>query len=186
MSNRWGNAPPLATRRQVDVARQKVDVANTAFWEGKEYRISYEYSVGATPIVMRFECTKDFILQLQRLSCDSEAVRLRAYRSTQGTEGGTFGTVIPIRKVNFMSETDDVPTATNITTGGTFTPDVGEESVETLRLRTSNSTAQKVTVTGAVGDERGLAADVYYLIIERIDGSGNATGVFDLKWEERA
>lgn len=181
-----GRPSAHSTRRDNRFGRIRVDVANTAFWEGKEYRISYEYSVGDTPIVLRFECAQDFILQLQRLTCDSEAVRFRAYRSTQGEEGGAFGTTIPVYKVNFMSEAPDVPTVTTVTTGGTFTPDPGEASVETLRLRTANATAQKTTVSGAIGDERGLAADVYYLIIERIDGSGSATGVFDLKWEERS
>lgn len=181
-----GRASVHSTRRDNRFGRLRVDVANTAFWEGKEYRIDLEYSVGATPIVIKFSSPINFILQSQTLACDQEAVRLRVYRDSQGVEGGTFSQVQPIYKVNFMTETPSVPNQVSITKGGTFTPNGGEVAVETIRVRAANATAQKATVSGAIGDERGLPPGTYYLILERLAGSANAEGVYYLKWEERA
>ena len=176
-------APALATRRDPAFARVKTDPSNTAFWEGKEYRISHEYSITAT-MVLKFVCARDFILQQQLLTCDQDAVRLAIYRSTQGVEGGTFGTTIPVRKSNFMSFIPDVTTATTITTGGTFTPNGGEVPVEVLRIRSAGATAQKATIDGDTFDERGIAAGTYYLVLSILAGN-NPQGVYNLKWEER-
>lgn len=180
-----GNAPPLATRRELEYARERVDVANTAFWEGKEFRASYEYAVAATPLVFRFDSPVPFILQFQSLTCDTGNIRFRAYRSTQGTEGGTFANVIPVYQQSMLPESLPLASQVSLTTGGTFTPAVGQAAVETIRIRTSGATAQRTSVTGAIGDERGLAAGIYYLELGRIDGTDTAEGVFDLKWEER-
>jgi len=185
MVSPYGNAPPLATRRELEYARSAVDVSNTAFFEGKEFRISREYAVGATPLVFRFESPVPFILQRQALTCDAGNIRFRAYRDTQGSPGGTFGVVEPIYRNSLLPESKDLDSLVGITTGGTFTPDGGQLSVETIRLRTSGATAQRTTVSGTVGDERGLSAGVYFLILARIDGNDTAEGVFDLKWEER-
>ena len=184
MSN-FGQANVLSTRRDTATSRLKVDVANTAFWEGKEFRVSYEYSISGTQ-VLKFTSTRDFILQRQVVSCDAVGVILRVYRDSQGTESGTFDETIPTYGVNIMSETPSFTSGVSIVAGGTFTPNVNEPSVETIRVKVSNSTAQRSTVTGAAGDERGLPAGTYYLVLENISGSGTATGVYDLKWEERA
>ena len=181
-----GPASRHSTRRDPAFGRVRVDPGNTAFWEGREYRISYEYSVGGTPLVIRFESPIDFILQTQDLSIDEGNIRFRAYRSTQGSEGGTFDESIPIYGANIMNETPSVPTQISITTGGSFTPDAGQSATETIRVRTANATSQRTTVTGSLGDERGLSPGTYYLEFARIDGTNTATGVFTLEWEERA
>jgi len=183
--SRFGNSNVHSTRRSTTFGRLAVDVSNTAFFEGKEYRVSLEYAVGGTPLVLRFDAPGDFILQRQALSCDAGNIRFRAYRDVQGVESGTFGNIIPIYSVNLMAESPAVMPQAGITSGGEFTPNEGEPSVETIRLRTSGSTAQRITVTSAVGDERGLPAGVYYLVLARMDGSDTAAGVFDLSWEER-
>lgn len=185
MSAPFGSAPSIATRRDLQFARLKTDVANTAFWEGKEFRISREYAVGGTPLVLRFESPIPFILHLQSLSCDTGNIRFRAYRDTQGSEGGTFGDVEPIYQQSLLPESQGLSPQVSITTGGTFTPDAGQGPVETIRLRASGATAQRNSVSSAIGDERGLSAGVYYLVLGRIDGTDTAEGVFDLKWEER-
>lgn len=177
--------PALRTRDNAEYARSPVDVANTAFFEGKEFRISREYSVAGTPLVFRFEAPVPFILQLQSLSCDTGNIRFRAYRYVQGSEGGTFGAAEPIYRQSLLPESQNLNPQVSITTGGTFTPNPGEPSVETIRLRTSGATAQRNSVSGAIGDERGLSAGIYYLMLGRIDGTDTAAGVFDLRWEER-
>ncbi len=185
MADNFGNAPSIATRRNLDYSRMRVDVANTAFWEGKEFRISREFAVAGTPLVFRFNAPVPFILQLQSLSCDTGNIRFRAYRDVQGAEGGTFDISEPIYRNSLLPESQDLDPQVDIFTGGSFAPDVGQVAVETVRLRTSGATAQRTSVTGAIGDERGLSAGTYYLELGRIDGTDTAEGVFDLKWEER-
>lgn len=180
--------PTLASRPDLFYGREEVDVSNTAFQEGKEFRVSYEFSVDeGAPVTFRFSCAVDFLLQLQSLSVDQAALRYRAYRSIQGTETGTFDTPIPIFRQNFTAQAKDLDPVATIDTGGGFDVTPGEVSVETIRLRTSGATAQKATVSAAVGDERGVGAGTYYLVLERLPlaaGADPALGVFDLKWEE--
>lgn len=187
--NEWRrnrHLPVLTSRPDAFYGRLEVDVSNTAFQEGKEFRISYEFqNIADTPRVLRFTCPVDFILQYQNITSDLVGVRYKAWRSTQGTAGGTFGTPVPIWRQNFTDQAKDLDPLTTIDAGGTFTPSGGESSTETLRVRVANATAQQTTVDSSVGDERGVGAGTYYLVIERIPGAtGNAAGVLTLRWEE--
>ena len=179
-------SPTLATSRNPATARVRNEPSTEAFQSGREYRISEELAIAATPLVFRFECTKDFTLRKQSLEVDEGALRLSAYRDAQGTEGGTFSDDVAIYKANFASTTPNVETSTNITTGGTFTPAAlpAGKAVEFIRVKTASSTAQQSTVSGGIGEERSLAAGIYYLVIDRFTGSGTSEGVFALTWEE--
>jgi hypothetical protein len=183
---RNGIQPNLLTGSSGDTARLRVDVSQTGFWEGREFRISVPLSIpSSTPTVLKFVAPIDFILQSQGLTCDEHGILFQAYRSTQGAEGGSFSTAIPIYANNFQSTAPVYAHQATITTGGTFTPDGGQQSVETIRLKTSGSTAQAVTVGGSVRGERGLAAGAYYLKFSNLTGSGTAQGVYSLIFEER-
>jgi hypothetical protein len=167
-------------------ARLRVDVSQTGFWEGREFRISVPLSIpAATPVVLKFVAPINFILESQGLTCDEQGILFQAYRSTQGTEGGSFSTEVPIYSNNFQSTSPTYAHQATITTGGTFTPDGGQQSVETVRVKTAGSTAQAVTVGGSVRGERGLAAGAYYLKFSNLTGSGTAQGVYSLIFEER-
>jgi len=162
--------------------RLRVDVAETGFFENREFRISEELDIGTgEQLVYKFSSPVDFILQLQALSVDTGGIRFTAYRAAQGTEGGAF-TPIEMYRVNLMDDAPDYTRQASISSGGTFTTTA--KPVEVIRLRTSGSTAQQATVTGAVGDQRALAAGDYYLVFTVL-GNSPATGTFDLKWEER-
>lgn len=166
--------------------RVRVDTSRTGFWAGHEFRISYPLSIpAATPTVLKFVSPVNFIIQLQNVSSDTEGVIFEAYRDTQGTEGGTFGTAVNVYSNNFQSTTPEYSTQISISTGGTFTPDGGQVSVETIRLKVNNATAQQSTVAAESIGERGLAAGTYYLKFTNLSGSGTALGVYNLVWEER-
>lgn len=161
------------------------DLQDTAFLEGRELRISVPLSItAATPVVLKFTTSRDFYLTSQGLTCDAEGILFEAFRSTQGVEGGTFGTAVPIYSNNFTKSTRAHTPSTLITTGGTFTPNGGQTSVETVRLRTAGATAQASTVGGVVQGRRGLAAGTYYLKFANLTGSGTALGVYSLRFEE--
>ena len=172
----------LLTSERENIRRVRVDVAETGFFDGREFRISEELNLDAgNTLVYRFNAPIDFILQLQDITVDAGGLRFAAYRAIQGTEGGTFA---PVKKyaVNFMSTAPVYTRQVEISKGGTFTPT--DDPVEIIRLVSAGATAKQTTVSSAVGDQRGLAAGVYYLVFTVI-GNATASGVFDLKWEER-
>lgn len=163
--------------------RLRVDVAETSFFEGREFRTFLELNIaaGATQVV-RFTATKDFILHEQTLSIESGSLRMAAIAGN-GTPGGTFNVALPIIGKNRMTERP-LPyyeATTTIATGGTHT---GGTEVEVVRLSTSNATAQQSSVGATVASERGLPAGTYYIRLANV-GSGAVVGVYSLFWEER-
>ena len=133
----------ILTSANKGTARLRVDVSQTGFWEGREFRVSVPLSIPTgTPTVLKFVSPIDFILQSQGLTCDEHGILFQAYRSTQGTEGGSFSTSIPVYSNNFQSTVPMYESQVMITTGGTFTPDAGQQSVETARILTAGATAR--------------------------------------------
>lgn len=163
--------------------RLRVDIGQTSFFEGREFRTFYEYSIAAgATVVFKFVSPVNFILNRQELNIDDGKVRLSVV-ATGGTEGGTFSTALPVIGRNRMSErpTPNYASQVTVSTGGTHT---GGTEVEVIRLVTSNATAQQISVGSSVSDERGLPAGTYYVRINNF-GSGAATGTYNISWEER-
>lgn len=158
--------------------RMRVQEGSTAFDEGRAFRLPYEYSVGATPVVLKFVAPVDFNLTLQSLTCDTGNVRLDAYRGA--TESGTWTEVTAYARNT--SPLRPYTRQVTIETGGSITPD--GDSVDKLRVRSAGSTAQKANVSGALESKRRLAADTYYLVLSRIDGNDTAEGIYSIEWEE--
>lgn len=182
MSN-FGQSNVHASRRNPEFARLKTEPGSTVFWEGGEFGFSYEYSVGATPLWLKFSCTTDFLLTRQVLSCDLEAIRFTVWPAALGSETTPFnGDPLPFRSLNTASFTQVKDPQTVIGTGGVFTPTPGALPAEVIRIRTASSTAQRASLTGTVGDQRARPAGDYYLQIERLAGNGNAEGVLELSW----
>ncbi len=176
----------LLTSRRTGYGRIRVDVAQTGFWEGREFRLNYPLSIATTSqVVLRFTSPIDFVLQLQSLSASDVGILFRAYRASQGTEGGTWTPVQNLLPNNSISTTPDYTPQCEIDTGGTFTPGGGEMPTETIRLIVVNATGQRATVGGTSIKERGLPAGTYYLVFTNPTGSGTALGIYDLVYEER-
>lgn len=176
----------MITSTRSGIGRLRVDVSQTGFWEGREQRVSYPLSIpSATPVVLKFTSTINFILQFQNLTSDTAGILFQAWRSSQGTEGGTFNSIVGILPNNSMTTTPVYARQCTIEAGGTFTPDLGEVPSETIPVRVAGSTAQRSTVGGSSVKERGLPPGTYYLVFSNISGQGTATGVYDLVWEER-
>lgn len=169
--------------------RIRVDSGQTGFFARKMWRISHEFTaLDATPLVIKVVVPVNFIIHYQQLTVDEGGIGLRAYRAAQGTEGGSFSASIPIYSVNFMNEQPAYVFQATVTTGGTFTPAAPPTgvSVETIRVRSANATAQQSTVGGNSFGERGLLFDTYYLVLSKLAGvSGASSGVFTLIVEER-
>lgn len=172
----------LLTDSEGPSQRLRVDVAQTGFFAGREFRTFYEFSIAAgASVYLKFVSPIDFQLFEQSLTVDAGSIRFAAY--TGGTEAGSFNTALPIIGKNRMASRPQPYYNAQITlhTGGSVS---GGTEVEVFRVITSGATAQQVTVGGAQSTERGLPAGTYYLRLQNIS-SGTATGVYSLFWEER-
>jgi hypothetical protein len=175
--------PTLRSRTNYQFARLETDLGNTGFWEGHEFRLSYELDITQLT-VLKFTSSIDFIIQSQVLDVDQDGLKLSVYRASQGVDNGGFITPIDFYANNSMSDTPSYTSNATINTGGTFTVNDGELPVEVIRVRSASATAQKSTVEATAGDERGLPAGSYYLEFSVLSGN-NPLGVYSLKWEER-
>lgn len=169
----------LITGSDIDTGRLKVDPAQTGFFEGREFRMSFPFDIasGSTQ-VLKFTATTDFILWEQRIEVD-EGFLIYTPTTSPATASG-FATPINQYGKNRMSTAPVVTNTVTVTNGGTIT---GGTVVETVRLKAANATGQAASVGGAVYSERGLPAGDYYLALK---AEGAITkGVLNLVYEIR-
>jgi len=173
----WFNSN-LVTSEQ-STARLRVDNGQTGFFERREFRISEAFSIATgSTLVFKFSSPVNFILWEQVVSCDANMVIFEAV--VGGTPSGSFTTPITVWGKNRMTEQPAYTGQATINTGGVVT---GGQIAEVLRIKSSNATAQQVSIGSTVSSERGLPAGDYYLRLTA-DG-GTATGTISLIWEER-
>lgn len=168
--------------------RLRVDVGQTSFFAGREFRTFKEfYSTDGTQIaagatyVVRAVVPINIILAGLELNFDNGVIRCRTV--VGGTPGGTFSEVLPIFARNTMTERP-APFYTPqvaLTAGGTHT---GGTVLDTLRLKVENATGGASSVGSSEGDERGVVAGTYYFLLQNIS-AGIAEGTFKARWEER-
>lgn len=170
--------------------RIRVDVGQTGFFARRMWSLNYEFAtanpIAATPLVFRVVIHVNFIIHAHSLSLDQGGLTLRTYSAAQGVEGGTFSTTHTPVSENSMTEEAAYVFQSSITSGGTFTPNVGQVPLTPLRVRTANATAQQSSVGGEAVSEKGRAAGTYYAVLSRMTGvAGDCTGVYNLVIEER-
>ncbi len=169
--------------------RLRIDQGQTGFFEGREFRTFFEFNIPAGNVqVLKFVSPIDFMLFEQTLAVDAGSIRFQAL--TGATEVATFNTALPIIGKNRMTQRKQ-PYYTSVITITTHAAPValgsgvtGGTVVENTRIVAANATAQQQTVSGGAQSERGLPAGTYYLRLHNF-GSGAATGVYSLFWEER-
>lgn len=177
--------PHLATSGEEGFSRLRVDPAQTGFFEGREFRTFYEFSIpSGQSVTLKFACPVDFIMFQQALSVDAGGIRLTAI--TGATESTPFNTPLPVIGKNRMTSRRQYTggyyaAQETISSGGSVT---GGTVVEAVRVVAANATSQRATVGGQTSDERGLPAGSYYLKMENLH-NGTTTGVYSLFWEDR-
>lgn len=171
--------------------RVRVDVAQTGFFEGREFRTFKELNIaaGATYVVKAVVPINIILFGLDA-SLDAGSLRIGTY--VAGTEGGTFSETLPIFPTNNMSGGSDhrnnysggvYVAQTVLTAGGTHT---GGTELDVLRLKTSGNSTFSSSVGASGQDERGVAANTYYFRLLNLSGTDAVTGTFKARWEERA
>lgn len=164
--------------------RLRVDSGQTGFFAGRMFRMFREFSLaaGATEVI-RFECTKNFILWQQRV--DIDAGGLKVENITTAPPAGSWSG-LPKTARNRMTEVaTPVTSGMTITTGGTIT---AATVVDVMRIRASvNQGNQSSSNVGeSQSDERGFPPGTYYLRLSALPGvTETTTGVLRLSWEER-
>lgn len=174
----------MLTSDQAEVRRLQVDVSQTGFWDGREFRIFKELVVGATPFVARLiipSSIKGIILQHVSLSCYQGGIHFKAWRA--GTPGGSWvaETIFPN---NLIPDVPGYVGAVTVESGGTLTsPSIQSDSVVAFANETGkSSTTTATSITG----ERGLSPATYYLEFSRVPGvSVDSLGIFQAVYEER-
>lgn len=160
--------------------RLRVDVGQTSFFQGKQFRTYSDFTLAALGVrYFRFTSLVDFVLFDQNINVSDGAIRLSVW--TGATPAGSW-TNVPVIGKNRMSSIPQPPYVTQVTyqTGGTFT---GGTEVEAIRVVSATATAQRSTVGSSSGDERGLPATTFYIKIEAT--AGTPVCVYSLFWEER-
>ncbi len=178
------------TSNQEAFSRLQVDVGQTGFFEGREFRLARKISVAAgTPVTFKFTSAVDFILFEQSVAATEGDLEYYVWRASNITENTPFNTVVPTFGKNISSEYKRYSglryvTQASVTTGGTITVTDSNMYADYDRAKTSGATAQQTTVGATPESARYLAAGTYYL--QFISLAGTSVGRFDIAWEERA
>lgn len=178
----------LLTSNREKYRRVRVDLAQTGFFEGREFRTFKELSIAAgATLVIRITVPVNTILQHVGLVLDAGSIKLRTVSG--GTPAGSFSEALPILSKNNMSggafPAPPLPlySAQNLLeSGGTAL--TGGVDIDVLRLVVANASGQASSVGGNQDDARGVGPGTYYWVFNNF-GNGTATGVFSSFWEER-
>lgn len=174
--------PPvkLLTDGDGPYARLRVDVAQTGFFAGREFRTFRRLSIPAAgSLVVRAVVPVDVILFSLALEMTDGWVDIETV--VGGTPSGVWAETLPIFRRNNMAVAPVVVPQVVLTAGGTHT---GGTILDAMAARSSGATAQASSVGNGITDERGIAPGTYYFRLTN-PGSGTATGVWRAWWEER-
>jgi len=175
--------PPLVlmTDSNGPNARLRVDVGQTGFFAGREYRTFRRLDIASgQSLVIRAVTTRDVVLF--GLSIDLIGGQIDMETRIGGTAGGTFSETMPVINRNLMTISPNVASTTVLTAGGTHT---GGTVIDVLMAKTGGNSNFAGNVGVATSDERGIAPGTYYFVIAASGGDA-AVGVMHARWEERA
>jgi hypothetical protein len=165
-----------------DYRRLRVDVGQTGFFAGREFRTLHEIAIatGATEVIKVVSSVNTII---QMFSAEIISAKLRVELRTGGTEGGTFGTALPIFKTNTMTTASSYTSNVTMAVGGTHT---GGTLVDLLLLKSGDGTSQSKDIVSSALEAlpQGFAAGTFYIKLINTDGA-TANGIFKARWEER-
>lgn len=174
--------PPvkLMTDNDGTYSRLRVDVGQTGFFAGREFRTFYEFNIpSGQTVVVKVVAPVNTIMQT--FGAELDLAELRIEFRVGGTEGGTFATALPVIPVNGMSTASTYTPQITLNAGGTHT---GGIVYDLLHLYSGANPNKSVASTGSEDLPLGFPAGTYYITLQNIDGA-NATGIFRARWEER-
>lgn len=174
--------PPtkLLTNNDGVYSRLRVDVGQTGFFSGHEFRTFYEFSIptGQTQVI---KVVAPINTIMQTFGADLTLAELRIELRTGGTEGGTFATPLPIIPANNMTTVSGYTPQITMAVGGTHT---GGTVYDLLVLYSGANENKATAATATEASPQGFAAGTFYITLQNTDGN-TANGIFRARWEER-
>ena len=169
--------PPkvLMTDNDGDYARLRVDVAQTHFWAGKQFRTFQKLTINASSsVTIRATVGCDIVLYETSFTTEDSSIEVQL--KVGGTASGPW-TSIPVIRKNTMSTTPVITSQVTMDYDGGHT---GGTLIDLIRVMAGN----KQSSVGGSDSERGVGAGTYYYVITNT-GNQTATVVFSGYWEER-
>ena len=169
--------PPvkLMTDNDGPYARLRVDVSQTAFWAGREFRTFQKLTVPAPgQITIRAAVPVNIVLYETSFSTDGATIEVEL--RVGGTAEGPW-TPMPVLRKNTMTTAPVVVNQVTLDYDGAHT---GGTVIDLVRIPAGN----KESNTSGVSSERGVGPGTYYYVINNL-GNQPATVVFSGMWEER-
>ncbi len=167
--------------------RLRVDVGQTGFFAGHEFRTFREFATATTAtFVVKISVPVNTILFEFHVQGEAGTVRVETLRPGSGiVEGGTFSETLPVMSTNTMTEKPQPAYAPQVvlTAGGTLTGDgiPGATLLDVSRVKAADNSNFATTVGGEGGAERGVPPAIFYW---RFTFTG-FIGVIKSRWEER-
>lgn len=174
----------VLTSRTLGARRLRVDVGQTGFFDGRQFRAFAELAISATPLVVRVTVPgtlKGMVLQDVNLSCYQGSIQMRSYRTA--TPGGTW-TPIQVWPNNVIPDVPGYVGKVTVDQGGTITSPSVQSDV--LIAYANESGKSSTTSVSGLNGERGVGPGVYYLEFSRLPGTTvDGLGIFSAMFEER-
>ena len=163
-----------------DYRRLCVDVGQTGFFAGREFRTFAEFSIATeSKLVIKVVAGVDTVIQ--NFGAELDLAELRIELKYGGTEGGTFATSLPVFKTNTMSTASSYTSQVTMASGGTHT---GGTVVDLLTLYSGDNQNKAIQSSASENQPQGFSAGTYYIHLINTDGA-IASGIFRARWEER-
>lgn len=169
--------PPkvLMTDSDGDYARLRVDVAQTHFWSGKQFRTFQKLTINASSsVTVRATVGCDIVLYETSFTTENSSIEVQL--KAGGSASGPWNSIPVIRK-NTMSTTPVITSQVTMDYDGGHT---GGTLIDLIRVMAGN----KQSSVGGSDSGRGVGAGTYYYVITNT-GNQTATVVFSGYWEER-
>ena len=168
--------PPakLMTDGDGDYSRLRVDVGQTNFWSGKQFRTFQKVTI-PSPGAVTIRATVGVNIILYETSFLTENSSIEVELKVGGTSDGPW-TAMPVIRKNTMTTAPVITSQVAMDYDGGHT---GGTMIDLLRVTAGN----KQSSVGGTDSERGVAPGTYYYVITNT-GNQTATVVFSGWWEE--
>lgn len=169
--------PPVKLMTDNDGAysRIRVDVGQTNFWSGKQFRTFQKVTIPSTGAVT-IRATVGVNIVLYETSFHTENSSIEVELKVGGTSDGPW-TSMPVLRKNTMTTAPVITSQVTMDYDGAHT---GGTTIDLVRVTAGNKEA---SVSGD-DKERGVGPGTYYYVITNT-GNQTATVVFSGFWEER-
>lgn len=169
--------PPakLMTDNDGEYARLRVDVGETQFWAGKQFRTFQKVTIAAGATVS-IRATVGVNIILYETSFHTEDSSIEVQLRAGGTASGPW-TSMPVIRKNTMTTAPVITSQVTLDYDGSHT---GGTLIDLIRVMAGN----KGSNFSAGDSERGVGPGTYYYVITNT-GNQTATVVFSGYWEER-